>query len=551
MKGLKVLLAIVAIILIFTSLYFAYQFYLSQKSEVFYLAADQALVEVLNEDMVQEELARGSMVEVYQKEETIDGNNYRLAKYQDRTIYLSAGSFIKDKADVVLEDIIYLKKDAILYEDASTSAILASLDKGKELSVIGYDGLRADGTLRRYEVKVNDLRGYVRSEYTTLDHEEAQKVYRDEKVRVHLEREDLYGGGSPSALDFTPSDKPRFADNPLLEDARTLYLNARVLPMIDDYIALAKESGINAFVIDIRDTDVVSFISKAAEEYSPSANKAALYTAEEFKGFVLKAQEAGIYTIGRITVFRDPYLAQDHPELAITNTQDDSLFYYNSTYWPSAYKREVWQYNVALALEAADLCDLNEIQFDYMRFPDLITRFEKEGLIDLKNEYDESKVLALTRFLNYAKDELHDQEVYLSVDVFGESANDYVTAYGQYWPIISNTVDVISAMPYPDHFNPHDYGIEEVVWQVPYKLLSIWSTYAKARQAECPSPAIVRTWIQGYDSIKEPYVVYDSTKIAEQIQALKDGGLNGGYIIWNSSSNLLKYESYASAFDDQ
>jgi len=42
-------------------------------------------------------------------------------------------------------------------------------------------------------------------------------------------------------------------------------------------------------------------------------------------------------------------------------------------------------------------------------------------------------------------------------------------------------------------------------------------------------------------------VVYDSDKVSEQIEALYDNGLNGGFMTWNSSSNMLKYKeiSYA------
>ena len=52
--------------------------------------------------------------------------------------------------------------------------------------------------------------------------------------------------------------------------------------------------------------------------------------------------------------------------------------------------------------------------------------------MDFRNEYDEEKAQAIQRFVMYATDELHKLNVYVSVDVFGESAYTYVTAYGQY-----------------------------------------------------------------------------------------------------------------------
>ena len=148
----------------------------------------------------------------------------------------------------------------------------------------------------------------------------------------------------------------------------------------------------------------------------------------------------------------------------------------------------------------------------------------------------------------YACDEIHNAGAYVSIDVFGECASNYVTAYGQFWPAISNVADVISGMPYPDHFGAHEYGIEEVVWTVPYKLLSKWGEYVSSKQEIVPTPANVRTWIQTYNTSKTPSVIYDSNKISEQIQALYDKGLTGGYMTWNSSSNLTKYKEVSSAF---
>ena len=148
----------------------------------------------------------------------------------------------------------------------------------------------------------------------------------------------------------------------------------------------------------------------------------------------------------------------------------------------------------------------------------------------------------------YATDILHQKEVYVSADVFGESAHTYVNSYGQYWGAISNVVDVISAMPYPDHFNINQYGIEEPVWTNPYKLLYTWSKdFAMKRQSEIPTPAIMRTWIQAYNTTKTPAVEYNAEKIKEQIKGLEDGGAVGGYMTWNSVSSKSKYREIANS----
>ena len=215
----------------------------------------------------------------------------------------------------------------------------------------------------------------------------------------------------------------------------------------------------------------------------------------------------------------------------------------SSMYWPSAYNRTVWQYKVELALEAAAL-GFNEIQFDYIRFPDGAYKYEQAGTIDYKNTYGESKAQAVQRFLIYAAQRLHDAGYYISGDVFGECANAYVTACGQYWPAISSVVDAISGMPYPDHYSAQgDYK----PWEHPYTTVHNFGESAMARQSETASPAAVRTWIQCYNAIREPYNHYGAAELADEVRALRDAGCTGGFMTWNGASDIDKYAEVISA----
>jgi len=153
------------------------------------------------------------------------------------------------------------------------------------------------------------------------------------------------------------------------------------------------------------------------------------------------------------------------------------------------------------------------------------------------------KAETIQNFLFYATDEIHKVGAYLSVDVFGECSGTYVTSYGQYWPAISNVVDVISSMPYTDHF-----GSSVDTWTNAYKTVNDWAKGAATRQTEIPNPAKARTWIQAYNAIYAPYITYDSNKVADQIKGLYDGGLKDGYITWNAASSYDKYTSIAPAF---
>ena len=68
--------------------------------------------------------------------------------------------------------------------------------------------------------------------------------------------------------------------------------------------------------------------------------------------------------------------------------------YIAGSYWPSAFCRYVWEYKVELAKEAVALFGFNEIQFDYVRFPDGTYDYEEDGNIDYRNEYDETNLKA-------------------------------------------------------------------------------------------------------------------------------------------------------------
>ena len=72
-----------------------------------------------------------------------------------------------------------------------------------------------------------------------------------------------------------------------------------------------------------------------------------------------------------------------------------------------------------------------------------------------------------------------------------------------------------------------------------------------ARQTETATPAAVRTWIQAYNAIREPYNTYGPDQIAAQIKGLRDAGCTGGFMTWNGSAYLEKYREIMAAFAPQ
>ena len=511
-----------------------------------YLAGDTNKVTtyIMDEDnslKENSELVRGKKVIYSGKKVNMNDNEYLLIKFDNKEYYVNAKQLVKNVKDVVLEKERYVRTSVTVYENETDSKIASFIKKGNKLDIIGYDKLFDDGNVNMYKIKYNDTEGYVYSKYLVNDKESADSVYNENGVYdIHKDRKfkgrELYGGKA-STLDYYPYERVEFEDNKLLKKAKTMYLNAGTIGSIDSYLKIAKGNGVNAIVVDIKD-GALAYSSNVAKEISPTAYATAINDNSSYKSAIDKIKDAGIYAIGRIVVFNDVHYGKDHPEDCISSTASSRL-------WPSAYSRGAWYYNVELAKEAVKEMGFNEIQFDYVRFPEDAYNMSIKGNSDFKNKYDEEKAEAVQNFLFYATDQIHKVGAYLSVDVFGECSGEYVTAYGQYWPAISNIVDAISSMPYTDHF-----GRSVDTWTNAYQTVYNWAKGAAARQKEIPTPAVARTWITAYDTpYWKPTVIYNASKIEDQVKALYDAGLDGGFITWNSASSLAKYEQIKTAFN--
>ena len=511
-----------------------------------YLAGDNNKVTtyIMDEDnslKENSELVRGKKVIYSGKKVNMNDNEYLLIKFDNKEYYVNAKQLVKNVKDVVLEKERYVRTSVTVYENETDSKIASFIKKGNKLDITGYDKLLDDGNVNMYKIKYNDTEGYVYSKYLVNDKESADSVYNENGVYdIHKDRKfkgrELYGGKA-STLDYYPYERVEFEDNKLLKKAKTMYLNAGTIGSIDSYLKIAKENGVNAIVVDIKD-GALAYSSNVAKEISPTAYATAINDNSSYKSAIDKIKDAGIYAIGRIVVFNDVHYGKDHPDDCISSTASSRL-------WPSAYSRGAWYYNVELAKEAVKEMGFNEIQFDYVRFPEDAYNMSIKGNSDFKNKYDEEKAEAVQNFLFYATDQIHKVGAYLSVDVFGECSGEYVTAYGQYWPAISNIVDAISSMPYTDHFGR---GVD--TWTNVYQTVYNWAKGAAARQKEIPTPAVARTWITAYDTpYWKPTVIYNASKIEDQVRALYDAGLDGGFITWNSASSLAKYEQIKTAFN--
>jgi len=518
--------------------------YISMKNNEttpYYLAGEEKTVTVFDKEGNTIEIPRGTLVEIRSSKAKIDETEYCRFDYEGKEYYILEEELCEDRRYCVRETEVYALRDHVLTAAFDDFHITGWVKKKDLLQISSYHELLEDGTVDFYEIAGQ---GYISAEYVAQEYYETAydaSIYSD-----------VFSGmaGSATMIDYYPKQIPSFADNVMPDQVNALYINAEAIIDAEEYIRIAKMTpGINAFVVDIKDCYVdtqLAYRSPVGMEYAPSTENIP-NSFETYKENVGKLKDAGYYLIGRITAFKDDAFAYDNPEESLS--ENGQPYTYGYVRWPSVFSRRMWEYDMALAMEAVDEFGFNEIQFDYIRFPE-----DADETIDLRNTYDETRAQGVTNFLRYATEFLHRKGVYVSADVFGETSGTdddefscFVAYYGQFWPAVSNAVDVISSMPYPDHFGSDYYGIAEP-WNEPGRLMYAWGRATAFAQEKTYDPAKCRTWIMAQNS--DVYdVVYGPDFVADQIKGLRDAGVCDGYMTWNAASSFTKYSQYADVLD--
>lgn len=298
---------------------------------------------------------------------------------------------------------------------------------------------------------------------------------------------------------------------------------------------LVQDTDLNAMVIDIKsDSGQVVYPTGIALAKQIGADLSV--TLPDLKEKLAGLKDKQIYTIARVVVFKDPVLASGVPDYGLHN-KDGSLWKDpKGIAWVDPYNEKAWSYSIDLSKEAAAL-GFDEIQFDYVRFPD------NAGKVDQQVQYYNGgaypKEEAIQRFLQKAKNELGGTPV--SADVFGlTTSSDNDMGIGQRWENISKIVDVISPMTYPSHYAKGTYGVSQPDMR-PYAIISgaLKGANAKnqAMQASGHSGSVarIRPWYQDFTAKwVKPHLTYSGNEVREQIKAGADNGVEE-FLLWNPS----------------
>lgn len=344
----------------------------------------------------------------------------------------------------------------------------------------------------------------------------------------------------PQPIDRYPSD-----------GVRGLYLTANGATH-DGISSQAKkllaESSLNAVVIDYKDDWGRIAAQHGSHDSLLQSATRSIYSASEL---VSQYHDLDVYTIARIVCFKDTFRAEAMPEEAL-RLPDGSLWYNSSgDAFLNPFHRSNWDYLVEAAIEAAK-AGFDEIQFDYVRFPEnfnylsQVLVFSQEAYENLALSEEAKRSLVIADFIGYAREKLEPHNVRLSADIFG-----YVTMVvddgniGQNFLQIAQHVDVISSMIYPSHWSDGSFGAAKPDLE-PGKVVSGYIARELELLAQLEQPPITRPWLQSFTANylgDGNFVPYTATQVQEQIDALRDAGVNE-YLLWDPANNYLPDVNY-------
>ncbi|NLE23792.1 MAG: hypothetical protein GX625_00390 [Clostridiaceae bacterium] len=329
---------------------------------------------------------------------------------------------------------------------------------------------------------------------------------------------------------------------------KALYLNSTsVRNNLDHYIDLANRTEINAYVIDIKnDAGMLMYDSEL-----DVVNKAKADTPGfDIRTVTKKLHDNGIIVIARMVTFKDSTMTTYNPDLAIK--KENGEVWNSGTKWLDPTKKASWDYILSIAQEAVNF-GFDEIQFDYIRFPETSLYTYKMGFVE-----GQTRSGAIENFIRYIRMNLPSETV-LSADIFGMpmiSMKDY-GEIGQTLETIGNSLDYVCPMIYPSHYanaapkGSMSNGVGQTINGIkfthpdlkPYEVVYNTLMVGKDRIAKKPGYNLnVRAYIQGFtlSSLPDGYWMnYGVEEYQAQMKAVYDAGYDE-WIFWNAPNKYVE-----------
>lgn len=317
--------------------------------------------------------------------------------------------------------------------------------------------------------------------------------------------------GAPGRLTVTLAPRPVFALHVTGDAAANRW---------SSMLAIAAQSAVNALVIDLKDESGRVF------SLTPSGVEATVGASTPLFDLSARAEaahDAGLYVIVRVVAFQDPVAAQAETSWAVWNTATAGAYSKGGQWFLDPWDPDARGYALSLAEDACAM-GVDEVQFDYVRFPDgypPTARFDGPTTETGRKE-------AITGFLAEAAARLHPAGCAVAADIFG-----FITStsgdggIGQQLEELAQVADVLSPMLYPSHYSTGWFGFSDPNAH-PYEVVTRALADGQARIDD--APAVLRPWIQDF--------YYSTSQVNAEIEAADDRGV--GWMLWNALSSFTE-----------
>jgi hypothetical protein len=374
-----------------------------------------------------------------------------------------------------------------------------------------------------------------------------------------------------------PTTTPRETRNtvvhvPLPKSQKVIYMTSCVVgtpTLREKLVSFIETSEVNAVIIDIKDFSGTLSFDPQDDAWNGAWNSARC-GARDMREFITTLHTKGIYVIGRITVFQDPFYTLRHPEAAVKKSSDGSLWkdFKGLSFIDVGY-RPYWDHVVDLARISYN-AGFDELNFDYIRYP------SDGNMKDIAFTHSTgTKQVQLETFFMYLNEQIQDEsryrEVihsttgrhkavpYTSADIFGmTTTNTDDLSIGQVLERTLPHFDFVAPMVYPSHYPPSFLGLGDPNKHV-YKVIhySMGEAVRRAKASTTPNdgllhtrigtstppryakpaydPLKLRSWIQDFDYGG----TYDVAEVRAQIQATYDVGLTS-FMVWDPANRYTR-----------
>lgn len=358
----------------------------------------------------------------------------------------------------------------------------------------------------------------------------------------------LAPGYRKQVLEIKPGSIPtQIALEPFV--ARALYVKTSTAAYrpsrMQEFFDVIDRTELNAMVLDLKsdnleDLGLIYYASEVPIIQELGTSRALM----DVRGILAEAKRRNVYMIARIHIFaHDNLLAQTRPDWAAQDIRTGKEFYADwNIAWLDPWNRNVWDYNIQLAVEAAHM-GFDEIQFDYIRFPNDARDMKYMRLSQPHDPKVNSQEMYqnIATFMEQAHRAINGAGAFFSVDVFGYAAWAPQALIGQNLAMMAPHADYVYPMVYPSHFYVNELGFENAAAH-PYEI--VYESLVRGAKLTEGKRALLRPWLQDFTLIWVPrsqIVRYGVREVRAQIDASDDFGA-AGWALW-SADNLYTYDA--------